>query len=151
MSFALCDVFPRSLVCEGACRLAADADSVWEVVGNVADCSLGEAFVDRIVVEGGNAPGTVRHLYVKGGIVVSERIEEYNTTDRYYVYRVIDPGPLAFTHHLGLARVLPAGRGSCIASWISMAQPLEIERAAVKNLLQGNIDAVLMALKQRFG
>ncbi len=151
MTFALCNVFPRSLICEGACRLAADADSVWAVVGNIADCSLGEAFVDRVVVEGGNAPGTVRHLHVKGGIVVSERIEEYNATDRYYVYRVIDPGPLAFTHHLGMARVLPAGPRSCIASWITMAQPIESERAAVRALLQGNIDAVLGSLQQRFG
>jgi len=151
MIVSLCDAFPRSLVCEGACRIAADADIVWSVVGNLGDVSLGEDFVDRIVMEGGNAPGTVRHLYVKGGVVVSERIEEYNSKDRYYAYRVIDPGPLSFVHHLGLARVTPAGPGSCIASWISMAQPIETERAAVRALLQGNIDMVLGALKKRFG
>jgi hypothetical protein len=149
MSQLMCDLFPRSVVCQGAVRIAASADQVWELVGNVADVTIAKSFIERIEIRG-RGVGAVRDLHLGGGNVISERIEEYSDADRYYVYRVVDQGPTSFAHHLAMTRVVPAGPDQCIVSWITMAQPLNGCDEEVRAMLQRNIDAVLSLLKKHF-
>jgi mxaD protein len=149
MTLSLFDQFPRTIVCTGATRIAAPADEVWKIVGNVGDTSLASDFIEKAELLGSGV-GAVRHLHVKGGFIVSERVEEYNDVDRYYVYRVIDHGPLPFTHHLGTAKVTVAGPKECILSWITTAMAVDGHDADVKQMLQSNIDLSLAAVRKRF-
>ncbi|HVO46029.1 MAG TPA: SRPBCC family protein [Steroidobacteraceae bacterium] len=149
MTESLRDQFPRSVVCQGAVRIAASADRVWAMVGDVGDATIARSFIERIEMHG-RGIGAVRDLHLGGGMVISERIEEYSDADRYYVYRVVDQGPTSFAHHLAMTQVVPAGPGQCIVSWITMAQPLNGCDAEVRAMLQGNIDAVLSLIKQHF-
>jgi len=149
MSQSLRDLFPRSVVCQGAVRVAASADDVWSMVGNVSDVSIAKSFIERIETRG-HGVGAIRDLHLGGGHVISERIEEYNDADRYYVYRVVDQGPTSFGHHLAMTQVMPAGHGQCIVTWITMAQPVTGCDAEVRTMLQGNIDAVLSLVKEHF-
>jgi mxaD protein len=149
MTHALFDQFPRPIVCQGAARISAPADEVWKLVGDVGDTSLAAAFIDRAELIG-TGVGAVRHLHVKGGFIVSERVEEYNDADRYYVYRVIDHGPLPFVNHLGAAKVTPAGPGESILHWITTAMAVDGHDADVKQMLQSNIDLSLAAVRERF-
>ncbi len=143
------ELFPRSIVCEGAARIPVSADRVWALVGNVGDVTLAKAFVDKIELVGSGV-GAVRQLHLPGGAVICERIEEYNAAERYYVYRVIDQGPTNFTHHLALTQVVPAGRDACILSWITTAQPVGGHCEEVRAQLQGNIDFVLKGVQEYF-
>jgi Polyketide cyclase / dehydrase and lipid transport len=149
MSQQLRDLFPRSIVCQGAARVAAPADDVWAMVGNVSDVTIAKSFIERIEIRG-RGVGAIRDLHLGGGHIISERIEEYNDADRYYVYRVVDQGPTSFAHHLAMTQVVPAGAGQCIVTWITMAQPLNDCEAEVRTMLQGNIDAVLSLIKKHF-
>lgn len=143
------DLFPRSVVCEGAVCLPVDADTAWQVVGDIRAEVLTRGLVEKVDVEG-EGQGATRHLYLSDGVKISERIEEYNSAERYYVYRMIDVGPSPFTRHLGLASVVAAG-GKAIVSWASMAHPLSGDEGAIRSMLQGNIDHVLNTLKAHFG
>jgi hypothetical protein len=149
MAITLFDQLPRSIRLEGAVRVPAPAAKVWELVGNVGDGTVASDFVDKVELIGRGA-GAVRHLHVKGGFTVSERIEEYSDSDRYYVYRVIDHGPTNFTHHLGATRVTPGGPEQCIVSWVTTAIPVTGHEEEARAMLQSNIDVVLAAILKRF-
>lgn len=149
MTPSIFDQFPRTIVCMGATRVAAPADEVWKLVGDVGDISLASDFIEKSELVG-TGVGAVRHLHVKGGFIVSERVEEYSDVDRYYVYRVIDHGPLPFTHHLGTAKVTVAGPKECILSWITTAIAVDGQDAQMKQMLQRNIDVSLAAVRKRF-
>lgn len=150
MTGRMFDLFPRAIVCRHAIRLAADADSVWALVGNLADSRLAEGLVEKIEVQG-HGVGAVRTLHAPGGIRIRERIEEYSSEDRYYVYRVIDSGPFNFTHYLATASVQPAGPGHSILMWITTASAVDGEEEAMRALLDGNIYLVFAGVKKALG
>jgi hypothetical protein len=150
MNASLFDQFPRGIVCRHAIRLPVDAGRAWALIGDIGDVRVGAEFVDRIEVEGSGV-GAVRSLHIKGGIVVRERIEEYSAEDRYYVYRVIDPGPLDFTHYLAMASVQPAGPHECIFMWITTATAVDGRHEEMRALLDGNIQRVFAAVKRELG
>jgi hypothetical protein len=147
MSLRMLDQFPRGIVCRHAVRLAADADAVWSVVGNVGDVRVAEEFIERIDVLGSGV-GAVRTLHVKGGLRITERIEEYSNEDRYYVYRVLDPGALDFTHYFAVASVQPAGPGQSILMWITTATAVDGKEAEMHALLDANILMVFAGVKK---
>jgi hypothetical protein len=111
---------------------------------------VGSEFVDRIEFEG-SGRGAVRTLHVKGGITLRERLEEYSDADRYYVYRVIDPGPLDFTHYLAMTSVQPAGPGECILMWITTATAVDGRHEEIRTLLDNNILMVFAAVRRELG
>jgi len=150
MNASLFDQFPRGIACRHAIRLPVDAGRAWALIGDIGDVRVGAEFVDCIEVEGSGV-GAVRSLHIKGGIVVRERIEEYSAEDRYYVYRVIDPGPLDFTHYLAMASVQPAGPHECIFMWITTATAVDGRHEEMRALLDGNIQRVFAAVKRELG
>lgn len=141
--------FPRSIVVEGAIRLPVSADKAWSYVGDVGNADIAKGLVDRVEVKGSGV-GAVRALHLPGGGAVIERVEEYNDTDRHYVYQVIDSGPINLTNHLGLTKVQPAGADACIVSWISTGQPIDGHAEELRTILRGNIDLVFAAIKRHF-
>ena len=149
MPDSLADGFVRPLHCQKAVRLPAPADAVWALVGNIGDETIGKGLVERIEVIG-DGVGALRLLHLPGGGLLHERIEEYSETDRYYVYRVIDSGPLNFTNYLAMARVTPAGPDACILSWNTQAQAVSGFEDQTQAILQGNIDYICMVLTEHF-
>lgn len=145
------DQFPRPVVTEGAMRAPVPADKVWALVGDLRGEGLAEGMVERVEVEG-DGPGAIRTLFLPGGAGrVIERIEEYDAAERYYIYRVIDSGPVDLTNYLGLVKVQPAGEDACIVSWISMCQAVDGKSEEMRGLLRGNIDVVFAAIRKHFG
>jgi hypothetical protein len=147
MGTTLFDRFPREIVCRHATRLSVEADRAWSLIGNFGDVRVGSEFIDRIDVEGSGC-GAVRTLHVKGGITLRERLEEYSDADRYYVYRVIDPGPLDLTHYLAMAAVQPAGPRECILTWITTATAIDGRCDEMRKLLDDNILRVFAAVRR---
>ena len=147
MNTTLIDLFPREIVCRHARRLSFDADRVWSLIGDVGEVGIASEFVERIDVEGSGA-GAVRSLHARGGFAVRERIEEYSAADRYYVYRVLDPGPLDFTHYVVMASVQPAGAGESILFWTTLATAVDGRETEMRELLDGNIRSVLASVER---
>jgi hypothetical protein len=150
MTPTLADQFPRTALAEGAIRLPLDAHTVWGLVGDIGSMELAKGMIERMEVSG-DGVGAIRTLHLPGGGAVVERIEEYSAEDLYYVYRVLDSGPVDLTHHLGLIRVVPAGPGACIVSWNSMAQPCDGKREEIAALLRANIDLMFVGIRRHFG
>jgi hypothetical protein len=144
------DLFPRGIVCRRATRLAAEADALWRIVGNVGSADLAAEFIERIEMTGAGT-GAIRMLHLRNGAVVKERIEEYSSDDRYYVYRGLDPGPFEFTHYLAMASVVPAGPYECIFSWITTATAVDGREEETRRLLDGNILSIFAAARSLLG
>lgn len=146
----LADNFARPLHCLGAVRLRASADRVWSIVGNLRDETIVAGLLDSIEVTG-DGVGAERVMHLPNGSgVIRERIEEYNDTDRYYVYRGLDSGPLNFTNYLAVARVTPAGANESILSWNTTAQAARGYEDETRDILQGNIDHICNVLAATF-
>ena len=151
MHGSLADGFTRPIHCWNAVRLKASADTVWKIIGDLSDTTIVEGLLDSIHVTG-QGVGAVRAVELPGGAgTIRERIEEYSSTDRYYVYRGIDSGPLDFTNYLAVARVTPAGSDSSILSWNTVAQAVGGSEDQVRCMLQGNIDHICSVLSAKFG
>lgn len=150
MSLSMFDQFPRGIVCRRAVRLAADADAVWGVIGDVGSIEIAKDFIERIELRGSGA-GAIRTLYLRNGARIRERIEEYSNDDRYYVYRVLDPGALDFTHYFATASVQPAGAGQSILMWLTTATAVDGKEEEMRALLDGNILMVFAGIKRALG
>jgi hypothetical protein len=145
------DQFPRPVVTEGAMRAPLPAAAVWSLVGDLNGEGLAEGMVERVEVVGEGA-GAIRTLHLPGGAGrVVERIEEYDAEELYYIYRVIDSGPVDLTNYLGLVKVQPAGPDACIVSWTSMCQAVDGKSDEIRAILRGNIDVVFAAIRKHFG
>ncbi|MGV3479113.1 MAG: SRPBCC family protein [Sphingobium sp.] len=140
----------RSVHVERSVTLAADADTVWAVVGDLADTTITEGLAERVEVEG-NGLGATRRFFLPGGIDIAERIEAFSPIDRSYAYRIFDFGPLPFTDYIGSARVVPTGSDSALLSWSAAAQPVDGAEDTARAMIAANIDHALSALSGRFG
>lgn len=142
---AIADLFPRQVNCHRAVRIAATADAVWAVVGDIGSLVPGGGIVDRIDIEGA-AVGAIRTFHLPGGMRLVERIEAYDPVLRRYVYRIIDCGPLDCAQYLGAAEVTPAGPDACILSWSAMANPAGAGAEALRAMIEANLDGALGAV-----
>ena len=89
---SLGDLFPRQVNCQRAVQLSVSADEAWAVVGDIGANVIGAGMIERVEVTG-SGTGAVRVFHLPGGATVSERIEEYDPKNRYYIYRIVDSGP----------------------------------------------------------
>lgn len=139
----------NSIVCTGEALVAADADTVWALIGDLSDVTIMEGIVERLEVDG-DGEGAVRRLILPGGATVTEAIECYDSEARSYRYRILDHGPLPFRDYAGAVRVTAVSKGACMLIWEARATPL-VDAAAVGAAIQGNIDHVLRVVSARFG
>lgn len=137
------------IVCTGEALIAADADTVWALIGDLRNMAIMEGLVERLEVEG-DGEGAVRRLILPDGGIVTEAIERYDSEARSYGYRILDPGALPFRDYTGAARVMPISKGTCRLVWEASATPLA-DADAVRAAIQGNIDHVLRVVSARFG
>ncbi len=137
------------IACTGEALIAADADAVWALIGDLRNMAIMEGMVERLEVDG-DGEGATRRLILPGGGVVTEAIERYDNAARSYGYRIVDPGPLPFSDYTGAAYVMPISNGACRLVWEASATPL-VDADAVRAAIQGNIDHVLRVVSARFG
>jgi hypothetical protein len=135
---------------ERSVALAASADAVWAVVGDLTDTTITEGLAERVIVEGSGA-GAVRRFFLPGGI---ERLDPFGDADpagRSYAYRIFDYGPLPFTDYLGRAVVIPDGPYTARLSWSATATPLDGADDGARTMIDANIHHALSALARHFG
>lgn len=137
------------IVCTGEALIAADADTVWALIGDLRNMAIMEGLIERLEVEG-DGKGAVRKLILSDGGIVAEAIERYDSEARSYGYRILDPGALPFKDYTGAVRVMPISKGVCRLLWEASATPL-VDADAVSAAIQGNIDHVLRVVSARFG
>mgnify|MGYP001553389738 CR=1 FL=1 len=100
----------------------------------------------------GEGAGEVHSLILPGGAgAVVERIEASDPAERYYIYRVIDSGPIDLASYIAMVRAQPAGPGQSIASWISKGQAVDGKADEMRAILRGNIDVVFAGIRRHFG
>jgi hypothetical protein len=145
---AFADLFPRRVHCHQSVRLERPAAEVWTVVGDLSSLVPGGGAIERVELDGSGG-GATRTYHLGGGVRIVERIEEYDPANYYYVYRILDTGPLPCTQYLGLAQVTPAGPASLL-SWSAMANPLGDDTDALRAMLDANLAGALQAVAKHF-
>lgn len=137
------------LHCSLTVRIAATADAVWAVVGDLASPVPGGGMVDRIDMAGEGA-GAIRTFHLPGGATVVERIEDYDPARRFYSYRILDSGPLPFADYAGAAEVKADGPDACILSWSADAAPAGVDAGTLRAMVEANLTGALQAVAAHF-
>lgn len=132
------DMFPRAVTAHRATRLPRSADAVWREIGEFGETILSQGMVERIEIEG-QGIGMQRLLHLGGGTCVREALVERSEEERYYIYRVVDAGPVGVAHQIGMGQVIPAGPDQCILSWMTAANPVD----GATEELQAMLDAIV--------
>lgn len=137
------------LRCSDSIRIAAPADAVWAVVGDLASLVPGGGMVERAVVKG-EGVGAIRTFHLPGDARVVERIESHNPAQRRYTYRIIDSGPLPFTDYVGAAEITPDGPGACRLAWSADFAAEGMDGGAVRAMVDANLNGALQAVSTHF-
>ena len=143
------DSEPGRLQCSETVRIAAAADAVWAVVGDLASLVPGGGMVERIDLAGEGA-GAIRTFHLPGGATVVERIESHDPAHRRYSYRILDSGPLPFAYYVGAAEVNADGPEACILSWSADAAPAGVDVGTLRAMVEANLNGVLQAVAAHF-
>lgn len=128
--------FPRTVSANAATRLPCSADAAWKVVGDFGGTVLTRGMIDKIDVEG-DGIGMVRILHMGGNACVREALVERSETERYYIYKVVDAGPVNVAQQIGMGQITPAGPNECILSWSTMANPVDGKADELAAMLNG--------------
>jgi carbon monoxide dehydrogenase subunit G len=137
------------LRCSESVRIAASADAVWAVVGDLASLVPGGGMVERADVEGEGA-GAIRTFHLPGGAQVVERIESHDPPQRRYTYRIVDSGPLPFTDYVGAAEVTVDGPRLCLLSWSAEFAAEGKNGAALRAMVEANLNGALRSVAAHF-
>lgn len=70
--------------------IAAPADKVWAVVKEFGKMEAWHPAVEKSETTGGNAPGTIRIMTLKGGAKLTEKLESYSDTGMSFKYTITD-------------------------------------------------------------
>jgi hypothetical protein len=143
------DLFPRQVSCLRAAMLPVSADEAWKVIGDIGSEVMSAGMVERVETSG-TGTGALRTYHLPGGAVIKERIEEHDPQERFYVYRILDAGPMPMVRYLGLAQVTPAGAHSSIVSWSAMADSLDGDVNGLRAMLDANLAHAVGALAEHF-
>ncbi len=135
--------------CRDTVRIAATADAVWAVVGDLASLIPGGGMVERIDVAGEGA-GAIRTFHLPGGATVVERIESHDPAARLYSYRILDSGPLPFADYIGAAEVTADGSDHCMLAWSADAAPAGVDPATLRAIVEANLSGALQAVAAHF-
>ena len=144
------DTFPREVTANCATRLPRSADAVWQEIGDFGETILSRGMVERIEVEGSGV-GMHRILHLGGGALVREALVEHSDAERYYIYRVVDAGPVDVAHQIGMGQVIPAGPDQCILSWATAANPIDGNDQQLQAMLDAIVQGACNNAKQHFG
>lgn len=146
---SLRDLFPRVVTAHCATRLPRSADAVWHEIGDFGETILPRGMVERIEIEG-DGVGMQRTLHFGGDACVREVLVERSDAERYYIYRVIDAGPIDVAHQIGMGQVIPAGPDQCILSWMTAGNPLDGAEDALRATLNAIVQTACVNARDYF-
>ncbi len=119
-------------------RLAAEAETVWALVGDPARLPEWFPGIESCTVEGDQRTVTTR-----SGLPMPERLLTVDPALRRLQYRITAP---LFVEHLGTIDVLDLGDGTCLVVYSTDAQP-----ATLALVIGGAARAALAALPTALG
>ena len=143
------DIFPRAVTAHCATRWPRPADAVWREIGDFGETILPRGMVERIETEG-EGIGMQRILHFGGDACVREVLVERSDAERYYIYRVIDAGPVDIAHQIGMGQVIPAGPNHCILSWMTAGNPLDGAEDALRAILDAIVQGACANARSYF-
>jgi hypothetical protein len=100
-------------------KIAAPPPAVWQKVGTFGDMHSWHPAVAETVAEGGNEPGAMRVLRLKGGGEIEERLERYDDEGMSLFYRItkVDVKVLPVTDYSSWLSVAPGDDGGAVVQW----------------------------------
>ncbi|MCP3869297.1 MAG: SRPBCC family protein [Gammaproteobacteria bacterium] len=137
-------------------QITAAPDKVWEKIGNFQDMSWHPA-VESVVGNGGNSIGATRTLTLKGGGMIHEKLDKYDTGKQALFYRIdkVDVTVLPVTNYSSWLNVKPSADGGSIVTWKGAFYrgypnndpPQELNDQAAVDAVTGVYNAGLNSLK----
>lgn len=110
----------------------ADADKVWQVIGNFQTLHDWHPMVSKSESKEG---GTVRKLTLPDGSSVTETLKEHSNKARSYTY-AITQSALPVSNYVATIRVTPDKKGGCTVEWSSDFEAHAAESDVVKGMEQ---------------
>ena len=122
-------------------------DEVWQLIGGFGSLPDWQPDIHQSKITEG---GRVRHLDIRDGQTIVERLEKYDLSARTYSYSVLQ-APFPVTGYLATITVTPTngGKGSHV-EWVGTFTPKGVSDDEAHNLVQGIFADGLKALTDRY-
>ena len=129
--------------------VAAQADAVWEILGNFAGMQPGPG-IDAVDYEG-EGVGMVRTIRTPNGIIV-ERLENHDAGLRTFTYAIInDDGPLPFSDYSATVNITDNGDATCTVDWTGTFEPRGVEEEKAIRIASGIYNGAIKGAKKTLG
>lgn len=136
-------------------EVAATPAAVWQVLGNFGDLGWHPAAASTTLSAGdAQQPGAVRHIELKGGGAIDERLLSRNEGKRSLQYTIV-ASPLPVADYVSTLSVRPAAHGHSRVRWSGHFRRLDEQPAAgaddagAKKVVRGIYSSGLQALQQQ--
>ena len=130
--------------------VAADADRVFEVIGNFAGLEKNEMIADFTVT--GSGVGAVRSITLANGGIIEERLEKYDVAARSFTYAIINQQTaLPVAHYSATVTVKPVTAHSATIHWSGVFEPVGISEAQAETIIGGIYKGGIARTRRRLG
>lgn len=130
--------------------IAAPAAKVWALAGDFGGLAKWVDVIDTVTITkgGNNAPGTVRHIVIKGGGTIDEELLVMDAAARHFRYRIV-AGVLPVSEYVADFRVHESGPNASTISWVGRFKRAPgADDATAKAAIGGVYDGGLAGLKR---
>ena len=137
--------------------IAAPIDKVWKLAADFGGIGNWIAVIDKvdILAGGNNAPGTQRHITLKGGGTIDEELLAWDAATHHYRYRIIE-SVLPVSEYTSDFEVEADGPNASIITWSGRfkrkdtgANPAhDADDSAAQNAIAGVYDGGIAGLKK---
>lgn len=129
-------------------RVAADADAVWELIGDFNGLPAWAAGVTDSAVDGADV-GAIRTVGLPGGRRLKERLESLDEVGRSYSYSIVE-GAAGTRDYLSTLKVWANRDGSSEVVWSSEFEVVDAPEDEVRGRIEGFYRASLERVRDRF-
>lgn len=129
-------------------RIAADAEKVWELIGDFNGLPAWAAGVTDSSVDGADV-GAVRSVGLPGGRRLKERLESLDEVGRSYSYSIVE-GAAGTQDYLSTLKVWANRDGSAEVVWSSEFEVVDAPEDEVRSRIEGFYRASLERVRDRF-
>ncbi|TAM12793.1 MAG: SRPBCC family protein [Nevskiaceae bacterium] len=133
-------------------KLAASAAKVWALASDFGGIGKWVDVIDTVTITHGghNAPGTVRHLALKGGGTLDEELMAVDAARRHFRYRIV-AGVLPVADYVSDFTVAESGPGASTVTWVGRFKAAGVDDATAEGAIGGVYDGGLAGLKAATG